>query len=593
MLIYPDAYLVIIALIFILISLYTEFIGASYSFVIAIVFLGMTGVLTPSEILSGLANEQIAIIIMLLLVGDIYRQTGVLNSLFDKLFIGTKSPAQFRRRMMIIVGTFSAFLNNTPLVALMMPYVSTWAKKNKISVSKFLLPLSFAAILGGCVTLIGTSTNLIVGGLLIDQQIMPDIEPLGIFEFIYVGIPMAVIGFIYLSIASNKFLPERKNALEKLHDEERKYIVEVEVKPECELIGKVLKDTDFYHTEGLELVEIVRADQRTIPATPNIVIFESDTLIFTGNVEQIADMVDANPKLVIPSIGMFTQKTDTQVVEIAIAHNSSIVGKQIRKINFRKQYDATAIAVHRNGEVLSGKIENLVIKTGDALLLLAGQNFNAREKSQKDFFLISHVKEIRKLGFLRAFVLIGGTFTIIALAAMGIIKLFMGIIVLLLVSLMFKIASPKDLPKSIDYDLALIIALSLSLGIAMTKTGVAEFIAQKFIQLFVPYGHLSLLFGMYFITAILAAFITNKAAVALIFPIAITLAKDLSISPHAMALLVAYAAAANFMTPIGYQTNLMIYGPGGYKFKDFIKIGTPLTIIYMVVSVFIIYDMYF
>ncbi len=593
MLVYPDAILVILALIFIIISLYTEFIGASFSFVIAVAFLGFVRILSPAEILSGLANEQIAIIIMLLLVGDIYRQTGVLNGFFDRIFKNISSGRRFRNRMMLIVAAFSAFMNNTPLVALMMPYVHTWSKKHGISVSKFLMPLSFAAILGGCMTLIGTSTNLIVSGLLIDQKIMPNVAPLHIFEFIYVGFPMAVIGILYLSFTSNKLIPERKDVYSKVQDESRKYIVEVEVRPGYEHIGKTLKDTDFYHTEGLSLVEIIRSDQRAIPASPNIVIFENDTFIFTGHVNQIADMVNADSHLVIPSLGTYAQRSETQVVEIFISHNSLMTGKEVRQLNFRKQFDATVIAIHRNGEVYSGKIEDFVLKAGDALLLIVGTSFHARAVSQHDFYVLSNVREIRKLGFLKTLVLVGGTLLIIILSALGFIKLFMGLIVLLLLSLMLKIASPKELPKSIDYDLALIIALSLSLGIAMTKTGVAEYLAQHFISLFLPVGNLAILFGMYFITSVSAAFITNKAAVALIFPIAITMSKDLGLPPHALAILVAYAAAANFMTPIGYQTNLMIYGPGGYKFKDFIKVGTPLTFIYMIVSVLMLYFIYF
>jgi len=593
MLIFPDAYLVILALLFIIISLYTEFIGASFTFVIAVTFLGFVRILTPSEILSGLANEQIAIIIMMLLVGDIYRQTGVLTGFFDKVFKHISASGKFRNRMMLIVAFFSAFMNNTPLVALMMPYVHVWSKKHGKSVSKFLLPLSFAAILGGTMTLIGTSTNLIVSGLLIDQTILPDIEPLGIFEFVYVGLPMTILGIIYLSIASNKLLPERKDMFSKVEKDTRKYIVEVEVRPGYELIGKTLKDTDFYHTEGLTLVEIIRSDNRAIPPSPNIVIFENDVFIFAGNVSQIADIVHANPNLVIPSLGMYSHKSETQLIEIFIAHNSLMAGKQLNDINFRKQFDATVIAIHRNGEVLSGKTGDVILKAGDALLILAGTSFKTRALAQHDFFVVSNVREFHKLGFLRTLVLIGGTFLVILLSALGVIKLFMGLIVLLMLSLILKIASPKELPKSIDYNLALIIALSLSLGIAMTKTGVAEFIAQNFIHWFLPLGNLSILFGIYLITTILAAFITNKAAVALIFPIAITMSKDLNIPPHALAILVAYAAAANFMTPIGYQTNLMVYGPGGYKFRDFIKIGTPLTILYMIVSVLIIYIIYF
>ena len=225
-----DFILVIVCLVFILVSLYFELLGASFTFLIAITILGIFGVLTPAEILTGFANEQVAVIIMLLLLGDVIRRTAVIEILFDRVFKGARSKRGFLGRMMLIVASFSAFLNNTPLVAVMMPYVNSWCKRNQISPSKFLMPLSYAAILGGCATLIGTSTNLIVNGLVVDQQIIPDLPSLGIFDFVFVGIPMIVIGFLYIVLFSDRLLPSKEGLLEELNVNERSYFVETQVR---------------------------------------------------------------------------------------------------------------------------------------------------------------------------------------------------------------------------------------------------------------------------------------------------------------------------------------------------------------------------
>ncbi len=289
---------------------------------------------------------------------------------------------------------------------------------------------------------------------------------------------------------------------------------------------------------------------------------------------------------------MFAKKQYTEVVEIVISHNSTMIGKSVGEENFRAKYDATVLAVHRNGEKLSGKIGNIIVRAGDALLLLAGNNFTTLAKNTHDFYSISKIKEIRRLGFARTAFLIAGTIFTILLSALGVISLFNGLVILITISVLLKIANPKELSKSIDYDLALIIALSLALGTAMMKTGVAKLIAEAIITIFEPLGGIGILSGIYLITTFLAAFITNKAAVALIFPISLTTAVNLDMNPIPFILVVSYAAAANFMTPIGYQTNLMIYGPGGYKFKDFLKVGIPLTFIYMIVTVLILNFVY-
>ncbi len=587
-----DAILVLLAILFIIFSLYFEIVGPGFTFVIAIAFLSAFRVITPSEILSGFANEQIMNIIMLLLIGDIFRRTTILDIFFDKFFKYAKTPRRFMLRMMIVVAPLSAFLNNTPLVAILIPYIHNWSKKNKSSVSKLLIPLSFGAIMGGCVTLIGTSTNMIVNGLVVDQTIIPGLRPLEIFDFAYVGVPMVIIGTLYMLIIGYRLLPDKTKTMELTADADRKYLFQLQIKKGSEFIGVKRCDVPFLKNEGFILVEVLRKGVLFDQIAKDFVFEEEDVLTFAGSKESIADLVNADKNLVIPSVGMFSKKKQTQVVEIVVSHKSNLIGKKILEENFRGKYDATVLAVHRNGENLTGQIANVELRAGDALLLMVGNQFQEIAKSTNDFYTISKIKEIRRLGALRTFVLVGGMLLVIVLNVVGLAKLFTGLLILLIITQLLNIVSPKDLAKSVDYQLALIIALSLALGTAMIKTGVADMLANGMMYVFKPMGKYGLLVGVYLITSLLAAFITNKAAVAIVFPISLTVALHLGVDTTPFILVVAFAAAANFMTPIGYQTNLMVYGPGGYRFKDFLIVGTPLTIIYMIVTVLILSFLY-
>ncbi len=566
--------------------------GPAFTFLLAVSALGIFDIITPSEILSGFANEQIVVIIMLLLLGDIIRKESIIEIIFDKIFKSAKSYKGFMAQMMVLVGGFSAFLNNTPLVAVMMPYVHSWSKKHKISSSRLLMPLSFAAILGGAVTLIGTSTNLIVNGLVIDQEIIPDFPSLDMFDFTLVGLPMFVIGFLYMLFIGDKLLPNNPENLEEITSNSREYIVEVQIRKGSHLVGKTIADGNLRNLNGLYLVEIVRDDFKLQAVTPDAVLLEGDILFFAGDTTNIADLMSPESGLTFPDLGMYRKRSYTEIIEVVISHNSPLMGTNVKEINFRSKYDCAVIAIHRNGEKIKGKIGKIKLKAGDVLLLIAGSDFLKKTNDLTDFYFISKVKEIKRKENYKIIILIGGTALAIALSAFKIVSLFLALIVLFILILSFKIASPKDIHKNIDYNLAIIIALSLALGTAMMKTGVADMIADLLINLFLPLGNMGMLFGIYFITAVLAAYITNKAAVAIIFPISLTMALHLNADPMPFILVVSFAAAANFMTPIGYQTNLMVYGPGGYKFKDFFKVGFPLTIIYMIVTVFILYYYY-
>jgi di/tricarboxylate transporter len=289
---------------------------------------------------------------------------------------------------------------------------------------------------------------------------------------------------------------------------------------------------------------------------------------------------------------MFAKKTRTEVLEVVISHNSELISKTVREAGFRGKYDAAILAIHRNGERVSGKIGQVKLRAGDVLLLLAGDDFTNRSADSNDFYLISRIRQFRKLQWYKNVTLFGGLLAAILLSALNLVPLFMSLMVVMIAIQLQGIASPKDIPKSIDYNLALIIVLSLALGTAMIKTGMAGLIAEFIVGVFRPFGPFGLLTGIFLITNLLASYITNKAAAAIIFPISVTAGINLGLSPTPFILVVAYAAAANFITPIGYQTNLMVYGPGGYAFKDYMRIGLPLTVLYMVVAVTVLYWYY-
>jgi len=566
--------------------------GPAFTFLIGIVVLGIFGILTPKEILSGLANEQIMVIILLLLLGDIIRKSNLIDRLFDKAFRKATTYRGFMTRMIAIVAGFSAFLNNTPLVAIMIPYVHNWSKRNNYAPSKLLIPLSYAAILGGCATLIGTSTNLIVNGMVTDQLIVPGLKPLGMFDFTIVGFPMIIIGSIYLILFSNKLLPSKKDVISDFSAQTREYLVEAMVKTNSKFVGKTIENAGLRNLKGLFLVEILRKEERISAVSPFEVVRDEDILIFAGDTKTIAEMVNADVGLELREIGMFSRKTHTEVLEIVVSHNSTLIDKTVRESGFRGKYDAAILAIHRNGERISGKIGQMKLKAGDVLLLLAGDDFAKRSADTHDFYLISKVREFRNLEWYQTVALFGGTALAITLSALGVISLFMALIILLIIIQLLGITSPKDIAKSIDFNLGIIIALSLALGTAMVKTGMAHIVANFIISVFKPFGPYGLLFGIFLITNVMASYITTQVAAVLIFPISVTAAINLGLPPIPFILIVSFAAAANFLTPIGYQTNLMVYGPGGYSFKDYFKIGLPLTIIYMFVAVTILYYAY-
>ena len=587
-----DQIIVILTIVFIIIALYKELMRPPVTFLVAIVGLNIFGILSPKDILAGFSNEQIAVITLLLIIGDLVQSTNVLDRLFDRIFRKAKTYNGFLIRMMAYVATASAFFNNTPLVAMLMPYTFSWSKRNQVVVSKLLIPLSYAAILGGAATLIGTSTNLIVGGLVSEAQAEIEIESIGIFDFVYVGVPMIVIGMLYILLVGKHLLPIKRGVMFDFRSSKREYVVETKVKEDSRLIGKTVSEAGLRNLTGLFLVEIIRGKEQLSPVKPEDRIQSGDHLIFAGETTTVADLIDKDFGLSLPKNAYTLNDNGTGVLEAVIPFNSNLIGKKIRESDFRSRFDASILAVHRNGEKLAGRIGDIVLKSGDLLLLIGGKEVFKRIEGYNVFYILSQVKQISDVKKTKVIIVLVGLFAAIVLSSLKIVSLFIGLLVLLAFMFISKMITMGQLKKSTRFNIVMIAGLALALGKAMMITGTADYLAEGVVAILEPHGILLTMFGIYFVTNILAGYMTNVAAVSIIFPIVLSTSIQLGVNPTPFILLIAFASSANFFTPVGYQTNLMVYSAGGYKFNDFLKIGVPLSLIYMVVAVLVLYYMY-
>ena len=575
--------IVSVTLLALLVVIYKELLRPAVAFLLAVVVLLCVDVLKPKEALEGFANEQLAIIILLLVISDIIRKSSVIDVFFNKILGKTTSDKKFSLKFMSLSAGLSSFLNNTPIVAILMPYINNWSKKNNVSPSRFLIPLSYATILGGCVTLIGTSTNLLVNGLAVNMGL----DALEVFEFAPVGLTMAVVGIIYLALVGKKLLPNKKTADIDKKDTSREYFIETRVLADSSIVSKSVLEAGLRNLNNLFLVEIVRNNKVIGPVSHDFVIEADDTLIFVGNTSMIDDLKS-------PSLGLSLPKScelysnSSHLSEIVISHNSGLHNKTVKESNFRSKYDAAIVAVHRNGEKLSGKIGDIVLKAGDVLLVLAGVDFQQRTQGNQAFYTISEYKPEKAPDVWKVILIIAGLLASISLSIVEVLPLFTGLCITLGMALLLNVVPFTEIRKGIDLNLILLIAMGLAFGKAMINTGLAERLANNLGVVLTPIGLIGTLAGIFLITNLLSAYITNKAAAAIVLPVSVAIASNFSVGVTPFVLIVAFGAAASFITPIGYQTNLMVYGPGGYSFKDFFKIGLPLTILYMIGSAVIL-----
>ncbi|HET8700070.1 MAG TPA: SLC13 family permease [Nitrococcus sp.] len=543
---------------------------------------GSKHLLTASEAVAGFGNSGLVTVGLLFGVVAGLVHTGAITLLTEPLLGRPQSLLGAQVRLLIPVATLSAFLNNTPIVAMFLPVVDDLCKRSRLPPSRLFLPLSYAAIFGGTCTLIGTSTNLVVNGLVQTKVHLPG---LALFDLAWIGVPAAVIGLSYIFLFSSKLLPAHQPALS-IDDDPRRYTAEVIVEPGGPLVGKTVEQAGLRHLPGLFLVEIER-DGQVLPAVgPTEALQGKDHLVFVGVVESVVDL--HRMRGIQPATNQIFRlrepRSERVMVEAVVSDECPIIGKSIREGRFRAEYNAAVIAVARGGRHLKGKIGEIVLQPGDTLLLETHPNFLQRQRNARDFFLVSRVEDSTPRRHEKAGIALMILVGMVGLAASGVLSMLNAALLAEGLMVITGCATGAEIRRSIDWSVLLVIGAALGVGQALSNSGAATTVAGWLIELAAGHPWLVLL-AVYAVTALFTEMITNNAAAVLVFPIALSAATTLGVSFTPFIITIMMAASASFSTPLGYQTNMMVYGPGGYRALDYLRFGLPLNFLMMVTTV--------
>lgn len=561
----------------------------------------MAGVITPGEAVAGFSNEGMITVGVLFVVGAGIRETGGVDWIASRLFGRARTVSGAIARLVAPTMVLSAFMNNTPLVAMLIPAVNDLARMQRIAASKLMIPLSYAAILGGTCTLIGTSTNLVVQGLLVREaalqqeaaargETVPDkfrVAPLRMFDISWVGVPAALAGGAYLVFVARWLLPDRRPAISTL-DDPKEYTVEMQVEADSPLVGKTIEQAGLRHLPGLFLAELDRGGHPIPAVSPQEVLRGGDRLLFVGIVESIVELQRIRG-LVPATEDVFHLKAPRPqrcLIEAVVSNTCPLVGMTIRDSRFRSHYNAVVVAVARNGQRLHQKIGDIVLRPGDVLLVEAHPSFADQHKNSRDFFLVSRIERSNPPRHDKALLAVGLLLGMVAAVSLGLVPMLVASLVTAALMLLTRCLSVEAARRSIDWEVLLAIGASFALSGALEKSGAAASLAQVAVGW--AGGPWISLAVLYLITLLVTELITNNAAAALMFPFALSIARELHVSYLPFVIAVMMAASAGFATPIGYQTNLMVYGPGGYRFRDYLQVGIPLDLLVAAVTVLLL-----
>ena len=545
----------------------------------------VSGVLDPSQALAGFSSSGVITVGVLYIVVASLKETGGLNWIGNGLLGRPKNASRGLMRLMLPVTGLSAFLNNTPVVAMFIPVVVNWCRKRKFSPSKFLIPLSFASIFGGLCTLIGTSTNLVLNGL---YQERFGNDGLGFFEVSKIGIPCALAGFVFVFFLSRKLIPERRPA-SAAFENPREYTLELIVKPNGPYDGKSIESAGLRNLSNCFLAEIVRDGEVRSAVGPETVLEGGDHLIFVGMIDSVKELRDLNG--LEPATELLFDLGSAQqercLVEVVVSNTCPLLGKSIKEGNFRKRYNAVVIAAARNGERVHGKIGEIVLRAGDTLLVESHAGFIPRQRDSHDFFLVGQVEDSRPIRHSRGPLAIAILLLMVVLAGTSVLSMLKASVLAALLMVGTGCCSMGAARKSIEWQVLLVIGAALGIAAAMATTGLAHGLASGLIAL-VPGNPTAALALVYLVTVLFTLLITNNASAALVFPVAMETASSLGVNHIPFLMTTMMAASASFITPTGYQTNLMVYGPGGYKFTDYGRLGIPLTLVLAVITIVLV-----
>lgn len=555
----------------------------------ALGILVVANVIQPDEAFLGLGNEGVITVALLFIVADGLNQTGGLAGLGRRVLGNSSDLRVGQIRTMGPVAVMSAFLNNTPVVALMLPIVLDWAKKQRVAASSMLMPLSFAAILGGMCTLIGTSTTLVLNSQL------PEGSQLGMFELAWIGVPATLAGIAAFAFFGRWLLPAREAAFEKL-DDPKEYTVEMQVEPGSALVGKTIEDAGLRSLPGMYLMEIDRRDQIMSAVSPDTRLEANDQLVFVGIVDSVVDLQKI-PGLKPATDQLFKLKgsrSDRVLVEAVVSNSCPYLRMTIREAQFRTRYGAAVIAVNRDGVRLRKKIGDIEMTPGDTLLLECSPAFLHQQRNSRHFFLVSELQGSVTPKYEKAWLARGIMALMVLAVAFNLLPMIKAALVAAGLMVMTRCLRGSTALRSVEWDILLVMAAGIGIGKAMDTSRTDEFIADLLINGLGaaaadffranPRAMLAILCGL---TLVLNNLITAKAAGLVVLPIAAAASTALGVDLMPFAVAVIVGAATSLATPIGYQTNLMVYGPGGYKASDFLRAGGPLTLVVWLITILV------
>ena len=589
----PDIALVMVLLLFGFIMFVTEMFSIDVTAMILLTILFMLGFLTPSEALSGFSNPAVITIAFLFIISRALQKTRILEYLIVRVRrLADKSILIGRAVYLFTIGVASAVVNNTAIVAIFMPVSIRLAQKYKMSPSKMLIPLSYSAILGGTLTLVGTSTNLLVNSIYVK---VPGVEPMGMFEFFKYGAILMVVGLLYILFIAPMILPSRTST-SSLTKSYRLggYLTEMRITAESPLNGRTCLERGINKNYDVMVLDILRDNKMITNMIRLTKLKEGDVLFVRGTLENFLRMKEVE-KVALLTDEKLTQEEleqeDNVVLECLITDKSDLVGRSLMTSNFRRRFGSFILAIRREGTIVREKIAHVILSAYDTLLVYGPKNKVNELSKTNEFVVLGEVDaELRKQRFWwMTIVVIIGTIALAAFGFMPIVKSAMlGVVILLAL----KILTPQESYQSINWQVIILISALIPVGIVIQKTGTAGWIAGLISSATesVPseWQPRVLLALIYFITIFLTEISSNAATAIIMTPISIAVAQQMGFDPRAFVFAVAFAASASFITPVGYQTNLMVYGPGGYKFSDYIRVGFPLAFIFWIMAVFIL-----
>jgi len=526
----------------------------------------LIGLVDEKTYLAGFTNSALATLIVLLLVSLALERSPILGRL-SKVLIREGSATVAALKLTGVATVASAFVNNTAVVGAFLGMVS---KQQRVPASKLLIPLSYASIIGGVTTLVGTSTNLVVNSFAVNAGL----PALSMFQFSWVGVPLAIVCIVVITLSSRLLPVHEFDSQESV----QAYFLEAQVAPDSSLAGRSIEDNGLRNLDGLFLVEILRSGHLISPVTPDMMVEAGDLLIFSGEIEKLQVMRQFDGLHVFGA--QASSLLASNLVEVVISNESELANRTLREVDFRTMFDAGVVAIRRGERRLTGQLGRIPLRVGDSLLLAVGQDFRQHRNLDRNFHILNGDGWRPRLGRGQNLIAVGGFALVIGLAALEWIPLLAGMLVLLAVLLATGILKISELRRRFPFDLALIIGSALAMATVLETSGAADLIASGMRAVFADYGVIGAFVGVYLMTLVLTELVTNNAAAALAFPIALSTARAFGVDPTAFVMVVAYGASAGFLMPFGYQTHLMVYSPGRYRIRDFFRAGLPVSLAY-------------